>query len=136
MDHKKYSSYGFGAAYNPWTIENKSTLTSPGSPATAFNLDATTGSPFAALKSLPVKSGTGTRSSTGGICRSGLRPNDRFQGPFNSNGQIFFQYFQNGSYTRFGAYWLSDVRVWKNLNATAGVRVDRYLSGLSGRFSR
>ena len=22
MDHKKYSSYGFGAAYNPWTIEN------------------------------------------------------------------------------------------------------------------
>ena len=38
MDHKKYSSYGFGAGYTPWVFENKSTLTFSWNPGRAVNL--------------------------------------------------------------------------------------------------
>jgi len=135
MDHKKYSSYGFGAAYNPWTIENKSTLTFTWKPSDAFNLAAQTGF---TIRRVEVAAGE-ERDWYQVIDRRdlsvGSRPNDRFQGPFNSNGQIFFQYFQKGSYKDVGAYWLSDVRLWKNLNVTAGVRADRYSPDFTGRFS-
>jgi iron complex outermembrane receptor protein len=135
MDHRKYSSYGFGAGYNPWTVENKSTLTFGWKPGNAFNLAAQTGF---TVRRVEVAAGE-ERDWYQVIDRRdlsiGARPNDRFQGPFNSNGQIFFQYFQKGSYKDVGAYWLSDARLWKNLNVTAGFRVDRYSPDFTGRFS-
>jgi iron complex outermembrane receptor protein len=135
MDHKKYSSYGFGAGYNPWAVENKSTFTFNWKPSDAFNLAAQTGF---TIRRVEVAAGE-ERDAYQVIDRRdlsiGSRPNDRFQGPFNSNGQIPFQYFQRGSYRDLGAYWLSDVRLWKNLNVTAGVRADRYSPDFVGRFS-
>jgi iron complex outermembrane receptor protein len=65
----------------------------------------------------------------------GARPNDRFQGPYNSNGSIFFQYYQTGNYKDAGLYWLSDLQLWSKLNATVGVRYDRYSPDFQGRFS-
>jgi iron complex outermembrane receptor protein len=135
MDHKKYSSYGFGASYNPWTIENKSTLTFHWKPSGIFSLAAQTGF---TIRRVEVAAGE-ERDWYQVIDRRdlsiGARPNDRFQGPFNSNGQIFFQYFQKGSYRDVGGYWLSDVQLFKRLNVTTGVRVDRYSPDFMGRFS-
>jgi iron complex outermembrane receptor protein len=135
MDHKKYSSYGFGASYNPWTFENKSTLTFNWKASNFLNLGAQTGF---TVRRVEVAAGE-ERDWYQVIDRRdlsiGSRPNDRFQGPFNSNGQIFFQYFQKGAYKDVGAYWLSDVRLWKDLNVTAGVRVDHYSPDFVGRFS-
>jgi iron complex outermembrane receptor protein len=135
MDHKKYSSYGFGAGYNPWTFENKSTFTFNWKAGNILNLAAQTGF---TVRRVEVAAGE-ERDWYQVIDRRdlsiGSRPNDRFQGPFNSNDQIFFQYFQKGSYKDVGAYWLSDIRLWKNLNVTAAARVDGYSPDFVGRFS-
>ena len=135
MDHKKYSSYGFGAGYNPWTVENKSTLTFAWKPGNAFNLDAQTGFTVHRVEVAAGEERDWYQVIDRRDLSIGARPNDRFQGPFNSNGQISFQYFQKGSYKDVGAYWLSDARLWKRLNATAGFRVDRYSPDSTGRFS-
>ena len=135
MDHKKYSSYGFGAAYNPWTVENKSTLTFGWKPSNAIALQSQSGFSF---RRLEVSAGE-ERDWYQVIDRRdlsiGARPNDRFQGPFNSNGQIFFQYFQTGAYKDIGAYSLSSVQFWSRLNALVGVRFDRYAPHFTGRFA-
>jgi iron complex outermembrane receptor protein len=134
MDHKKYSSYGFGAAYNPWTVENKSTLTFSWKPSTEVNLNAQTGFAF---RHVAVAAGE-ERDRYQVIDRRdlsiGATPNDRFQGPFNSNGQLSFNYFNAGSYNDVGTYWLSDLQLWTKLNATVGVRYDRYSPDFIGRF--
>jgi iron complex outermembrane receptor protein len=135
MDHKKYSSYGFGAGYNPWTIENKSTFTFAIKPSSIVNLSAQTGFSF---RRVEVNAGE-ERDWYQVIDRRdlslGARPNDRFQGPYNSNGSIFFQYYQTGNYKDAGLYWLSDLQLWSKLNATVGVRYDRYSPDFQGRFS-
>jgi iron complex outermembrane receptor protein len=135
MDHKKYSSYGFGAGYNPWTIENKSTLTFAVKPVSFVNLSAQTGFAF---RRVEVNAGE-ERDWYQVIDRRdlsvGARPNDRFQGPYNSNGSIFFQYYQTGNYKDAGAYWLSDIQLWNKLNTTVGLRYDRYSPDFVGRFA-
>jgi hypothetical protein len=55
----------------------------------------------------------------------GARPNDRFQGAFNSSGLFGFNYYHYGRYKDLGAYWLSSLTLWNNLHATVGVRFDR-----------
>jgi iron complex outermembrane recepter protein len=134
MDHKKFSSYGFGAAYNPWTVENKSTLTFSWKASDVAKLSAQTGF---ALRRVAVSAGE-ERDRYQVIDRRdlsiGATPNDRFQGPFNSNGQLFFNYFNAGSYKDVGTYWLSDLQLWTKLHATLGVRYDRYSPDFIGRF--
>jgi iron complex outermembrane receptor protein len=41
----------------------------------------------------------------------GALPNDRFQGPFDSNGQVTFNYFQDGAYGDLGLFALSDMTI-------------------------
>ena len=62
MDHKKYSSYGFGAGYNPWTIENKSTITFSWKPSGRGEYECDNRIQLsAAWKSVREKNGTGIR---------------------------------------------------------------------------
>jgi iron complex outermembrane recepter protein len=134
MDHRKYSSYGFGAGYNPWTVENKSTFTFGWKPSGAVLLNAQTGFAF---RRVEVAAGE-ERDRYQVIDRRdlsiGATPNDRFQGPYNSNGQLTFNYFQKGSYKDVGTYWLSDLQLWSKLNTTLGLRFDRYSPDFVGRF--
>lgn len=134
MDHKKYSSYGFGAGYNPWTIENKSSLTFAWNPGSAFRMNATTGFNYRRVEVSAGEERNWYQTVDRRDLSVGATPNDRFQGPFNSNGQIFFQYYQTGKYTDTGAYWLSDVHLWDRLGATVGVRFDRFSPDFMGRF--
>jgi iron complex outermembrane receptor protein len=134
MDHKKYSSYGFGAGYNPWTIENKSTITFGWKPSDLAVLNAQTGFAFRRVEVAAGEERDRYQVIDRRDLSAGATPNDRFQGPYNSNGQLPFNYFQKGSYKDVGAYWLSDLQLLHKLNTTLGVRFDRYSPDFVGRF--
>jgi iron complex outermembrane recepter protein len=133
MDHSKYSSYGFGAGYKPWVLENKSTLTFNWKPSKIFDLQAQTGFSF---RRVEVHAGE-ERDRYQVIDRRdlsiGTQANDRFQGPFNSNPLIPFNYYHYGRYHDVGVYWLSSATLWNKLHGTAGVRYDRYSPNFIGR---
>jgi iron complex outermembrane receptor protein len=133
MDHNKYSSYGFSAGYKPWVLENKSTLTFGWKPSRVFDLQAQTG---LSIRRVEVHAGE-ARDWYQVIDRRdlsiGSRPNDRFQGAYNSNGLFGFNYYHYGHYNDLGTYWLSSLTLWNNLHATAGVRFDRYSPNFTGR---
>ena len=67
--------------------------------------------------------------------QSARTPNDRFQGPFNSNGEVTFNYFQEGSYGDTGLFLLSNLDYKKKLNILGGVRLDYYTPDFTGRFN-
>jgi iron complex outermembrane receptor protein len=135
MDHQKFSTYGFGADYQPWVIENKTSIDW----TTKFNPSVTMKSAAGfAYRYSGVSAGESRGRGYQVIDRRdisrGALPNDRFQGPFNSGGQIGFNYFQDGSYGDSGAFMLSSVDV-KKLNVIGGIRVDHYTPDFTGRFN-
>lgn len=133
LNHNKYSSYGFGAGYRPWTIENKSTFSFELKPMSGVTARVLTGF---AYRHVQVSAGE-ERNMFQAVDRRdisiGATPNDRFVGPFNSNGTVYFQYFQKGNYGNTGAFLLSDVALGPRLTTTVGLRVDRYTPDFWGR---
>ena len=133
LNHNKYSSYGFGAGYRPWTIENKST----------FSIDLNLSREVVAhvlagfaYRRVQVTAGE-ERNEFQTVDRRDLSigptANDRFVGPYNSDGTVYFQYFQKGSYGDAGGFFLSDLSLGKRLTATVGLRYDRYSPDFWGR---
>jgi len=135
MMHQKFSSYGFGADYRPWTVENKTTLTLEWKPAPVVVIHSVVGGGYRRVQ----VSGGEERNWFQAVDRRdlsiGARPNDRFQGPYNSGGQIFFQYYQTGNYGDTGLFGVSDFLFWNKLTATVGVRFDRFSPTFTGRFN-
>jgi iron complex outermembrane recepter protein len=133
MDHSKYSSYGFSAGYKPWVLENKSTMTFGWKPSSIVDLESQAG---LSIRRLEVHAGEG-RDWYQVIDRRdlslGARPNDRFQGVYNSSGLVGFNYYHYGRYKDLGTYWLSSLTLWNKLHATAGARFDRYSPEFIGR---
>lgn len=133
MNHQKYSSYGFGAGYRPWTLENKSTLSFDMRPAPWIVIRSLAGLSY---RRVQVSAGE-ERNDFQVVDRRdlsvGATANDRFAGPFNSNGKINFQYFQTGNYGDTGLFWLSDILMWNKLSVTAGGRFDRFTPDFTGR---
>jgi len=136
MDHTKYSTYGFGADYQPWVIENKTSVDWTARPSASLVMQNTAG---LAYRYSGVTAGESRGRGYQVIDRRdisvGAQPNDRFQGPFNSNGQITFNYFQDGSYGDTGVFLMSSVDYKKKLNLLGGVRIDRYTPDFTGRFN-
>jgi iron complex outermembrane receptor protein len=126
LNHNKYSSYGFGAGYRPWTVENKSTFNFTLKPTSKVVAHVLAGF---AYRHVQVTAGE-ERNEFQTVDRRdisiGATANDRFVGPFNSNGQLPFQYYQKGSYGDIGGFALSDIALGKRLTATVGLRFDRY----------
>jgi iron complex outermembrane receptor protein len=126
LNHNKYSSYGFGAGYRPWTIENKSTFSFDYKPTSKITAHVITGF---AYRHVRVSAGE-ERNEFQTVDRRDLSigptSNDRFAGPFNSDSTVTFQYFQRGSYGDVGAFALSDIVIGSRLSVTAGLRYDRY----------
>src|SRR5262249_43115612 len=133
LNHNKYSSYGFGAGYRPWTIENKSTLSFDYKPTSKITAHVITGF---AYRHVTVTAGE-ERNEFQTVDRRdlsiGATENGRFVGPFNSKGTVYFQYFQKGSYGDAGAFALSDIAIGSRLAVTAGLRYDRYSPDFWGR---
>jgi iron complex outermembrane receptor protein len=133
LNHNKYSSYGFGAGYRPWTVENKSTLNFD--VKVAPNVVAHTMAGFA-YRHVQVSAGE-ERNEFQTVDRRdvsiGPTANDRFAGPFNSNSAVTFQYFQKGSYGDLGGFALSNIELGKRLTGTVGLRVDRYSPDFWGK---
>ena len=136
MDHTKYSTYGFAADYRPWVIENKTMVDWAVSPSESFVLQSTSG---VAYRYSGVSAGESRGRGYQVIDRRdvsiGATPNDRFQGPFNSNGEVTFNYFQEGSYGDTGLFLLSNLDYKKKLNILGGVRLDYYTPDFTGRFN-
>lgn len=133
MMHQKFSSYGFGADYRPWTVENKTSLTMEWKPAPFMVIHAVAGGGY---RNVQVNAGE-ERNWYQTVDRRdlsiGATPNDRFAGPFNSP-DIFFQYYQSGSIGDTGLFAMSDFLFWNKLAATVGVRYDRFSPSFTGRF--
>jgi iron complex outermembrane recepter protein len=133
MNHQKFSSYGFGAGYRPWTVENKSTFSFDLNPQRWITIHSIAGFGY---RRVQVSAGE-ERNDYQVVDRRdlsiGATANDRFAGPYNSNGLINYQYYQSGSYGDTGLFWLSDVLLWSRLSVTAGVRFDRFTPNFWGR---
>jgi iron complex outermembrane receptor protein len=131
LEHNKFSSYGFGAAYHPWTIENKSTIGFDYKPASWITAHILTGFAYRYVR---VSAGE-ERNEYQVVDRRdlsiGSTANDRFAGPFNSS--LPFQYYQNGNYGDTGLFWLSDINLGRHLSTTVGVRYDHYTPDFMGQ---
>ena len=135
MVHQKYSSYGFGAGYRPWTIEDKLTATAEWKPAPFLVTHTIFGGGFRFVKVSAGEERNWYQVVDRRDLSVGATPNDRFAGPFNSNGDIFFQYYQKGDYGNTGLFFLTDLSLWTRLTATVGARFDRYTPTFTGRFN-
>ena len=136
MDHTKYSTYGFAADYRPWVIENKTSLDWTFSPASSFVLQNTAGVSYRySGVSAGESRGRGYQVIDRRDISIGALANDRFQGPFNSGGQVPFNYFQDGSYGDTGLFLLSNLDIKKKLSILGGVRLDYYTPDFTGRFN-
>ena len=97
MDHTKFSTYGFGADYSPWVIENKTSVDFRMRPSPSFDIQNTAGFAYRySGVSAGESRGRGYQVIDRRDISIGAQPNNRFQGPFNSNGEIPFNYFQEG----------------------------------------
>lgn len=136
MNHQKFSTYGFGADYRPWVVENKTSLDFTFAAGPALVVKSTSG---VAYRYSDVRAGESRGRGYQVIDRRdlsvGATPNDRFQGPFNSNGTIPFNYYQQGSYGDAGLFLLSSLAYRDRLEALLGVRFDRYTPDFTGRFN-
>lgn len=136
LDHTKYSTYGFGADYQPWVIENKTSLDVTMQRAGAFVLQNTAGFAYRySSVSAGESRGRGYQVIDRRDISIGAMPNDRFQGPFNSGGQVPFNYYQEGSYGDAGIFLLSNLDIKQKLSILGGVRIDRYTPNFTGRFN-
>jgi iron complex outermembrane receptor protein len=136
MDHAKYSTYGFGADYRPWVIENKTSLDFTFDRMGSLMVRNTAGASYRYSRVRAGESrGRGYQVIDRRDISIGATPNDRFQGPFNSNRTIPFNYYQAGSYGNAGAFLLSSLTYRERLDAVVGVRLDRYTPDFTGRFN-
>jgi iron complex outermembrane receptor protein len=133
LDHQKYSSYGFGAGYRPWTVENKSTFSFDYKPAPKITAHVLAGFGYRHVQVTAGEERNEFQTVDRRDISIGATPNDRFVGPYNSDGTVYFQYFQKGSYGDIGGFALSDVALGSRLGVTAGLRYDRYSPDFWGR---
>lgn len=135
LDSQKYSSYGFGASYKPWTIENKSTLTFSWKPNETITMNNFAGYDWSRVQTVAGEERDQYQVVDRRDLSVGPTPNDRFQGPFTGTPNIPFQYYDTGFYRDSGAFWLSDISFWNRLVLTGGARYDRYSPDFYGRFA-
>ena len=136
LDHTKFSTYGFGADYRPWVIENKTSVDWTMRPSPSIALQNTAGFAYRYSGVAAGESrGRGYQVIDRRDISIGAQPNDRFQGPFNSNGEIPFNYYQDGTYGDAGVFVLSNIDIKKKLNLLGGVRIDTYSPDFTGRFN-
>ncbi len=134
LDHTKFSTYGFGADYQPWVVENKSSVDFRMSRSAAAVLQNTAGFSY---RYAGVKAGESRGRGYQVIDRRdisvGALPNDRFQGPFDDS-NITYNYYQDGSYGNAGLFWLSNLTLGP-LDVVGGLRIDHYTPNFTGRFN-
>jgi iron complex outermembrane receptor protein len=135
LNSQKFSSYGFGADYRPWTVENKSTLSFSWHPNSVITMNAFSGFDYTRLQ---VSAGE-ERDDYQVVDRRdisvGATANDRMEGPWTSNPRIPFQYLNIGLYSDYGLFWLSNIDFWNRLVVTIGARYDRDSPDFWGRDS-
>jgi len=133
LQSQKFSSYGFGADYHPWTIENKSTISFDYKPISWMRAQILAGGGYRHVRVTAGEERNEYQVVDRRDLSIGSTVNDRFSGPYNSNGLINYQYFQDGSYGDIGLFWLSDISLGSKLTATVGLRFDRYSPDFMGR---
>lgn len=132
LNHQKYSSYGFGAGYRPWTIENKTTVSGDYRLAKAVKGHYIAGYNYRHVRVTAGEERNEFQVVDRRDLSIGATSNDRFAGPFNSNGLIRFQYYQNGRYGDSGVFGLADTNLGEHLMVTTGFRVERYTPDFTG----
>lgn len=135
LNSQKFSSYGFGADYRPWVVENKSTLTFTWLPNHAVTMNAYAGFDYTRVQVSAGEERDDFQVVDRRDISAGPTANDRMQGPWDSTPRIAFQYDQIGLYSDYGLFWLSDFDFWNKLTFTVGARYDRDSPDFWGRDS-
>ncbi len=125
LDANKYTDYEFSSYYNPKVFENKTTLDYELKPAPWVTIETTSGF---AVRHTGFTSGESRTPEENDRRDLSIGPtaNDRFSGAFTSYAINSYDYFQKGSYSDIGEFFLSDIKLWSRLSILGGVRYDHY----------
>lgn len=127
IDHTKFSSYGFGAAYDTYVFENKTTANLKFKPASFLDIEAVLGFAYRVSEGREQESrGRGLQVLDRRDISVGATGNDRFEGPFSGTGNVPFNWDQQGKHTDLGLFGLIDARIGDSVSLLIGGRVDDY----------
>lgn len=127
IDHSKFSSYGFGADYDAYVIENKTTANIMFEAGDFLDVETVLG--FAYRKSAGREQesrGRGFQVLNRRDISAGATGNDRFESPFSGTGNVPFNWDQQGEHTDIGLFALVDARIGDRVSLILGGRVDEY----------
>ena len=103
LQSQKFSSYGFGAGYHPWTIENKSTIGFDYKPTSWITAHILAGGGYRYVRVTAGEERNEYQVVDRRDLSIGSTANDRFSGPYNSNGLINYQYYPERFLRRYGS---------------------------------
>lgn len=125
LDAGKYTNYEFSSYYNPKVFENKTSLDYEFKPTKWLTAETTVG--FAARHTSFTSGESRTPQANDRRDLSvGPTPNDRFAGAFTKYAINSWDYYQKGTYSDFGEFFLTDIKLWSRLSILGGVRYDHY----------
>ena len=111
LDASKYTNYEFSSYYNPKVFENKTTVDYQLKPTSWATIETTSG--FAARHTQFYSGESRTPQANDRRDLSvGPTPNDRFAGAFTPYAINSWDYFQQGSYSDIGEFFLTDIKLW------------------------
>ena len=125
LDASKYTNYEFSSYYNPKVFENKTTFDYELKPARWLTVETTSGF---AIRHTDFTSGESRTPQANDRRDLSIGPtaNDRFAGAFTSYAVNSYDYYQKGSYSNAGEFFLTDIKLWSRLSILGGVRHDYY----------
>lgn len=127
VDHSKFSSYGFGADYDAYVFENKTTANINFSPSDLLDIETVLGFSYRKSAGRERESrGRGYQVLDRRDISVGATGNDRFEGPFSGTGNVPFNWDQDGEHTDLGFFGLIDARIGDRVSVLVGARVDNY----------
>jgi iron complex outermembrane receptor protein len=125
LDANKYTDYEFSSYYNPKVFENKTTFDYELKPTRWLTAETTSGFAVRHTNFTSGESRTPEENDRRDLS-IGPTDNDRFAGAFTSYAINSWDYYQKGTYSDIGEFFLTDIKLWSRLSILGGVRYDYY----------
>ena len=125
LDASKYTDYEFSSYYNPKVFENKTSFDYEFKPTRWLTAETTTGLSIRHTGFTSGESRTPEENDRRDLS-IGPTANDRFSGAFTKYALNSYDYFQHGTYSNVGEFFLTDIKLWSRLSILGGVRHDYY----------
>jgi iron complex outermembrane receptor protein len=133
IDHLKFSSYGFTAAYDQWVFENKTTMNLKLQPVSALKLEVVGGASWRKSVGLERESrGRGFQVLDRRDISVGATANDRFEGAHSGTGNVPYNWQEDGQHTDLGVFGVIDATIAERVTLILGGRTDYYKVSVTG----